>query len=93
MSEEMKTKQVEHDFSEPLDEADAQNERFDEGNRDWRLAMEHATFQHKEDCQFLFFVSQEWAIAEYKNLGFSKRFIAECEIAHKAGFQYVNFTS
>lgn len=69
---------------------------FEREGRDWQLAHEHATFSHREACEFIFYLGADLikhlrTMAEYKELGFSRNFLSACAEAYEKGFTYVCF--
>jgi hypothetical protein len=63
---------------------------------DWRLANLHATFSHKEACEFIFWVGntpedREKVKGTYKVLGFSEEFLTEIALAQTLDFTYLCF--
>lgn len=57
---------------------------------DWSLANLHATFSHKDACEFIFHVAElDWQ--PLKEKGFSGKFIQRCIDASNAGYHYVCF--
>lgn len=65
-------------------------------SKDWHLANLHATFSHKEACEFIFWVgsdeeSRQRRLEELKELGFSSDFLGEIEAAQKLDFKYLCF--
>jgi len=66
---------------------------IDKGDTDWRLSLEHATFIHKEACEFIFYVgvdkdSYDAMIKKYAELGFSEDFIKACKKAYTLHYNY-----
>lgn len=64
----------------------------DEGS-DWALLNAHATFSHKEACEFILYVGSEpeTLVELLEHFGYSKVLIDYCKAAQSLGFKYVCF--
>lgn len=64
---------------------------------DWSLANTHATFSHKDSCEFIFWLGKGEMhierLKDLKELGFSSEFVERCKYASEQGFNYINFYS
>lgn len=81
--EDMRIAQVEFDF------ADGIPGKTQYGNKDWDLAQEHATFSHKDACEFMFYIADEESIDNLKSEGFSEELVKVCDHARKSGYNYI----
>jgi len=63
---------------------------YDE-NSNWNLFIQHSTFSHNRECEFILYVEDDTVINEYEELGFTKEVLGTCRNAKKQGFNYVCF--
>ena len=64
---------------------------------DWALCMKHATFLHKEECEFIFYIGsddegcnyREDTLEEYTRLGFSEEFLQLVKDAQAQKYVYL----
>ena len=82
-SKDMKIMQVEFDY------VGGDPGKSKVGNRDWSLSIELATFSHRGECKFVFYVGSDVAIKRWKDEGFSQNFIDTAKKAKKSGYKYV----
>ncbi len=68
-----------------------------DGSHDWELALIHATYRHKDACEFIFYLGSEGEntyleyFEKYKALGFSSTFLDYIAEAQLLKFNYLNF--
>jgi hypothetical protein len=62
---------------------------FTFSDQDWQLAKEHSAFQHREACEFIFYVAEIEFIHGYESEGFSAEFLQLCREAKESGFKYI----
>lgn len=65
---------------------------------DWSLMNKHATFSHKDACEFIFWIGDPSdnecktnRLEELKQLEFSSHFLIACYEAQKLGYRYLCF--
>jgi len=64
---------------------------IEESSSNWSLCMDHATFQHKDSCEFIFYIGDIHAIEYYENLGFTESFLAQMKKAKQLQYAYICF--
>lgn len=58
---------------------------------DWALMCTYAIFEHKTECEFIFYIGDDDHLEDYKSYGFSETFLKDCQDARAAGFKYICF--
>lgn len=72
------------------------DELFEDENVNWKYCMNHATFTHKEACEFIFSIAEEdeyfeLDVTNMKEQGCTSAFINSLKQARSHGAKYVLF--
>lgn len=62
---------------------------YSKNQADWNLSVKHATFSHREACEFIFWIGDDDSIQDWTKKGFSKTFLKVCNEAKAKGFRYL----